>query len=219
MGTSLRAASAQREGGGAAGAGCRQQRPAPASLTSGLSDSAGGQAAWLFLTQHLLHLGVGQALDLRQPLQQGVAQRNWDGTGAAGQVRVQALLSSQPACVATRTLRVFISSDSHVWYPAQRGGIECCCLKGTRHVGAGRCRQQRRRQPRRSPPASLAFLMSPRLIPSASSFSTGCRRAAADRRHWQRWPEQPAAAALEWRQAARRRRRRRPQSRLISLLL
>ena len=28
----------------------------------------------------------------------------------------------------------------------------------------------------RSPPASLAFLMSPRLMPRASSFSTGCRQ-------------------------------------------
>lgn len=52
---------------------------------------------------------------------------------------------------------------------------------------SSRRRQQRRwvlqgsssRQPQRSAPASLAFLMSPRLMPSASSFSTGCRQGVA----------------------------------------
>ena len=132
-------------------------------------------------TQHLLHLGIRQPLDLRQVLQ---------SRGQRRQARV---------CVWRSTRRQWACSsgaepsacggglpkqNARPWGPAHLLGVHQHALAGVkacRSSGAGRLAlracgggQRRRRAARQAAPPSRAFLMSPLLTPSASSLSSGC---------------------------------------------
>lgn len=134
------------------------------------------------LTQHLLHLGVRQALDLRQLLHSA------RGRGRMGEHEA-ATCRGGLFCRCPRGHK--LSHLAGVHQQRLAGVVSCSAGDQGRCIGvapSSRRRQQRRwvlqgssPQVQGNAPASLAFLMSPRLMPSASSFSTGCRQHAVVR--------------------------------------